>query len=544
MKKPILQKISFQKILLILSILINVVLTIIIFATINEKQIYTYFNSDTLYLPSIYKDLFIDKSGLAGWHLNGAPNFLPDMLLFFIVRSFFNHFIPACFAFSLIQLVIILILLSILYKSIFKSINYLHLSFAIVLMSFFLLATLVNDDFVYTFYLLSISYHLGVFIMLLISFIFLFKYIKSEKIIHIIILFILSIISIINDRLYIVMFSLPIYALILTLFIKTEKKKQFIKILIYNTLSIFIGLFLFRMLRLSGYVHIIDLSWKVFNFNNIIPALKTFIEQHTYYLKEIDFRGIINLMFMVSFCIHLFFLLKNLVLAFNKKDYNQNEFIYLLLFTPTVLIILVTPVINGNYISWALLRYNIYSLYLGIFSYAFLVYKLNIKIKFSINYLSLIVVLLLTIESIYIIKKINENNISEGLTSFMNYYPENVKCIDELSKEEVLKFGVAEYWKAKYITMFSKENIRVYTVLNNLSIWYHVMNQNWYYKNKNGVFGNPEFNFIITNGINNQEIINKLGIPTDTISCNDNWEIFKFKSFQFDNKTRKPSIVN
>lgn len=544
MKKPILQEIPNQKILFLLSILINIVLTIIIFATINEKQIYTYFNSDTLYLPSIYKDLFIDKSGLAGWHLNGAPNFLPDMFLFVIVRSFFNHFIPACFAFSLTQLVIVLVLLSVLYKTIFRSINYVYLSFAIILMSSFLLVTLVNDDFVYTFYLLSISYHLGAFIMFLISIIILFKYLKTKKRIQLIILFIVSIVSIINDRIYLVMFSFPVYWLILTLFIKIEEKERFIKILIYNTVSILIGLFLFRMLRLSGYIHIISLSWKVFSFDNIIPSLKMFTEQHLYYLKEFDFRGIINLLFLISFFIHLYLLIKNIILIINKRDFNEIEFIYLLIFIPAVFFILITPILNGNYVSWALLRYNIYSFYIGIFSYAFLIYKLNSRIRISSNYLTIIIILFLSIESIYIIEKVNKNNIIEGLTNFMTYYPENVKCIDELSEKEDLRYGVAEYWKAKYITMFSKKDVRVYTVLENLSSWYHVMNQNWYYQNKKGEFGNPKFSFILTNGINNEAIKNNLGNPTDTIYCNDTWEIFKYKTFQFNNKTRKPSIVD
>ena len=539
MKKSILQKISHQKIFFIISILINLILTIIIFATINEKQIYIYFNSDTLYLPSIYKDLFIDKSGLAGWYLNGAPNFLPDMLLFFAISSFFNHFIPACFAFSLVQLTIILFLLSVLYKVIFKSINYNHLSLAVLLMTLFSLVTLVNNDFVYTFYLLSISYHLGAFIMFLISFILLFNYLNFGKNKHFYILFALSTLSIINDRLYLIMFSIPLFALIFIAFIQIENKKRFYKVLIMNIISILVGLFLFRMLRLSGYIHIISLSWKVFNFSNIIPALNIFIEQHFHYLKEFDVRGIIDILFILSFAIHLYLLIKNIILVIKNKEFNKSEFIYLLLFIPVLFIILITPIINGNYVSWALLRYNIYSLYLGIFSYAYLIYKLNFKTRLKANYISFIVIALIFVESIFIIKKISNNNISEGLNNFMTYYPESVKCIDQLSNKENIKYGVSEYWKAKYITMFSKEDVRVYTVLDNLTVWYHVVNQNWYYQNKKGKFGNPEFNFIISNGLNDEILLEQLGIPIDTITCN-NLTIFKYPQFQFDKKTRKP----
>jgi len=55
-----------NKVIFTISILLNIIFIIFVFANLNEHQIYTYLNSDTLYLPSIFKDLFIDKSGLYG----------------------------------------------------------------------------------------------------------------------------------------------------------------------------------------------------------------------------------------------------------------------------------------------------------------------------------------------------------------------------------------------------------------------------------------------------------------------------------------------
>jgi len=533
---------THQKIIFFSSFLINMILTIIIFATLSEKQIYTYFNSDTLYLPSIYKDIFIDKTGFAGWHLNGAPNFLPDMLLFFLVRSFFGHFIPACFTFSLVQLTIVLLLFSALYKTIFKSINYIHLSFATVLMSLFLLVTVINNDFVYTFYLLSISYHMGAFIMLLISTIFLFRYLNSGENKELYLLFIIAVVAIINDRLFLVMFSFPVFAFSLILLRKTHLKKTILRLLVYNILSIVIGLFIFRMLKLSGYISIIGLSWKVFNFENIIPALKIFSEQHSFYLSSFDIRGIINILSLVSLTIHIYFLVKKTIAVFRKNALIDVEFLYLLFFTASVFLILITPIINGSYVSWALLRYNIYSLYLAIFSYCFLLYKLTRLKKISINYLSYSVVIFLITVIVIIVVNFKNKKIKNGLDQFMTYYPENVKCIDELSKKKNIKYGAAEYWKAKYITMFSKQNVRVYTILENSSAWFHVTNENWYYSAGKGKFGNPEFNFIITNGLNKKMLYNQLKQPKDTINCNS-WEIFTYSEFQFNKKTRKPTII-
>jgi len=206
-----------------------------------------------------------------------------------------------------------------------------------------------------------------------------------------------------------------------------------------------------------------------------------------------------------------------------------------------MLLILITPIINGSYVSWALLRYNIYSLYLAVFSYGYLFYKLTMRKKMTTTYLTYIIIILLLAETALIITKFRNNNITDGLKKFMTYYPENVKCVDEHAKKENLRYGVAEYWRAKYTTMFSKENVRVYTILENTSAWYHVTNENWYYSKGKGTFGNPKFNFIITNGLNKENLFEQLKYPTDTIQCNS-WEVFIYSSFEFDKKTRKPTI--
>jgi len=540
MRKYYLNKNNIQKLIFVITLIFNVLLIIILFAGLSSKNINNYLSSDMLYLPSIYKDLIIDKSGLAGWNLNAAPNFLPDMMIFFIIRSFFSHFIPACFTFSILQVVTVLILLSTLYKIVFKELNYIHLSFASLLMSMFLMAYLVNHDFVYSFYMLSISYHIGAFIMALLSMILMFKFLKTEKNLHLAILFTISLLSVINDKLYVIMFSIPVFSLLLMLIIEKEKRNVLIKILAANIISLVLGLFLYRMLKLSGYVHIIGLSWKTFNFVNIIPSLKIFLEQHLSYISKFDFRGIINLLFLFSFITHIIFLIKNLSKALKGKEFNKNELTYLLVFTTFLFITLTAPILNGSYVSMAILRYNIYSLYAGVFSIGFLLYKFRLPL----NYLKIVLVIFLFVESVFIISKIKNQDIINGLSNFMNYYPEEVQYIDQLAKENNLKYGVAEYWNAKHTTMLSRQNVRIYTVLSDVAAWYHVTNQNWFYKGGKGDYGNPEFNFIITQRLNKENILRQLGNPIDTLYCANGLEIFVFPEFEFEKKTRKPTIKN
>ncbi len=98
-------------IILPVAFMINILLCIILFATIREDQIPVYFNSDTLYVPSIYHDLFIDGNSFAGWHLNGAPNIFPDMIMYFIIQIFFNSFIPAMLTYSFLEFILLMLLL-------------------------------------------------------------------------------------------------------------------------------------------------------------------------------------------------------------------------------------------------------------------------------------------------------------------------------------------------------------------------------------------------------------------------------------------------
>ncbi len=163
------------------SVLVNIGFVVFVFSGLTENQLNTYFNSDTLYLQSIYKDIFLDKSGISGWHLNAAPNFFPDMIFFFIFHKIFGDFILASLVYSIAQYLIILLLIYHLFRFVFRVISLNYLSAANFLMLLFFMVTIKNGDFVFTFYLLSISYHLGAFINTLICLLFTFKYLNLEK---------------------------------------------------------------------------------------------------------------------------------------------------------------------------------------------------------------------------------------------------------------------------------------------------------------------------------------------------------------------------
>jgi hypothetical protein len=63
-----------------------------------------------------------------------------------------------------------------------------------------------------------------------------------------------------------------------------------------------------------------------------------------------------------------------------------------------------------------------------------------------------------------------------------------------------------------------------------------VTNQNWYFPNKKGKYGNPRFNFVLTNDLHPEgEFFEQLQEKSDTLR-NGNIEILKTPEFAYKNR--------
>ena len=136
-------KINFQKhnfsLITIIGFSGSLLLVLAVFSNFNQFAFDVFFNSDTLYLPSIYKDIFQEHNLLKDWQLNPSPNFFPDMLLYFIFMFFTNNFIISSFIFAIIQYAIILYILTKIFKEILPNQSKNWHSLIYLFMSIFLL---------------------------------------------------------------------------------------------------------------------------------------------------------------------------------------------------------------------------------------------------------------------------------------------------------------------------------------------------------------------------------------------------------------------
>jgi len=105
---------------LIIGIFISLILVLVWFSSLDENQFLVMFSSDALYLPLIYQDIFENGNSIQGWTFNGAPNFVPDMLVFFILMKITSNFLTATFLFSIIQYFSIITLFYFIYNKTLK----------------------------------------------------------------------------------------------------------------------------------------------------------------------------------------------------------------------------------------------------------------------------------------------------------------------------------------------------------------------------------------------------------------------------------------
>ena len=92
--------------------------------------------------------------------------------------------------------------------------------------------------------------------------------------------------------------------------------------------------------------------------------------------------------------------------------------------------------------------------------------------------------------------------------------------------------------------MFSKENVRLYSIYENVRAYYQVMNQNWYYSDGKGKHGNPQFRFVLTTPttIDADALKEQLGDPLLVYDCPGRIELKLFPEFAFDPISRRPYI--
>ena len=508
------------------SLLLVVFLILSVFCTLDEYSYTWFFSSDTLYLPSIYKDLFIDGGSIAGWHLNPSPNFFPDMPVYFILMFITGSFLWSTVFFAVIQYVAIIILYRAILIQILdnEKVNILT-AMSNLLLAMFLVVTIINHDMYLSFFLLINSFHTSVFTLSLLCYLLFILYLKNSVRIYLVLLFIISFLGVLSDQLMLISITFPILGLSF-FFKKSPYDKK--KLLLAGGLTA-----LSSILGIIGFVLIRNLDAISFGSNHKMFVFADIFESTQLYIKHISssiFR--FNLNSFILFIAILSLIIGAVISAnsvIQKKKFNDLSF-YFLFSALFSLMVIVVPLVNGNYTGIDCLRYNIYPYYLGILNLPLLI----IRSKLWFNRLCILGISVLA--GYYIILIISGFSITR-LKAYSEFYPDKVKNIDAIARKEGLLKGVGSYWDAKVITMFSKQNVRVYAVYSNLIKFYHVANENWFNADT------AIFNFIVDRDVDHASI--KEVFHLDTIRyINSSMGIIKVPEFAYEDGEWAPVLLD
>ncbi len=295
---------KIKPILPVVSALVCLTILLCYFGMFNEIDFSIYFSSDCLYLPSIYRDLFVEGHSIDGWNFNPAPNFFPDMGFYFLLMAITNDFITASFLFSIIQFFVIIWLF---YKlsQFFKCGDKVYtLSFLLLLFPLFLYVYF-HHGLYFSFIVLTNAYHNGAFVMALIALLFSFLFIKQNRHAYLFAVFLTGILAIISDKLFVIYFIVP-FSLALIASLIANRNLRFLKLLGVNIAIVLIGfLFLYFIKKNSSFY--IEQTFFRLTFKDIAFSWNIFSEQLSNYLKAFSMMQIILILSLISYFVTIYY---------------------------------------------------------------------------------------------------------------------------------------------------------------------------------------------------------------------------------------------
>jgi len=466
-----------------------------------------FFDSDLLYLPSLYRDLFIDGYSLAGWSLTPAPYYFPDMVLYFLLRFITGDFLNATLVYAIIQPIILIYAFRFLLKQFLGGLSI--IDEAIILLAFITLFSAIGTwDFLK--YVLLPSMHTGSLIMSIVSLALFIRFIVKPSLPGIIVIFALCMATAVSDMIFLVYFVLPVVLTFIPIRYLSNHLPSLdnaAKALFASITGSVTGLAVYYATTPNrGIAH----KYMITDTKSAFESLYIFLNDIISGLNPANFFYLILILLWISISLYLVYSIIK-----NKKSMEENQRLIFLFFTVFLLaqslITLSAVLITGNYSSPVGFRYLLPLTVMPLLGmYAYLSYylsKWNPQLYFKKVLLSIVLITSCIVFTINLAGHTKQK-------SFTDYYPELVEYLDNNSGKYGLSYGLSDYWHAKLITMFSRKNLRVNQVQYDLQEVYWINNREWYEYTDDGRY---KFNFIITDRLPKDKLLEKFGSPGEVL---------------------------
>jgi len=496
-----------------------------VYVSISTEKIspWHFYNSDALYLPLFYKDLFSNYSVLS-WKHPPAPYFFPDMPLYIIINFLVRDFHLAVMLYGVTQSLLFILSLIYLGNTIFGARRAIHALILLAGILFFMfLATGDCPAFVP---ILQNGYHFGATLILVLSLAVIAKILgcgadNKKAALYSVILFALSTLTLLSDAIYLVQFLIPalMSILLLSLFSIISAKQMFF---IYAALTSSIPisthlaqmLLLFRDVRRHHHTTVEEILEKISRASKEILLWSEEVWSSHEFLAF--FWGAWIAFVLVSASL--------LVLSVRRATIRRKREIKDLKFIAVVVLFafsIITAIMfaftrQGEWIVWG--GFVLVSVLLLVYSakgpvipvqkganetkfmllVSFFIFSIvmNIVATLSIGgtepryFISTIIIplffgwpflfggckrVLKVIDKTYVLYVLaagalflllfpgifsDFRNLS-SLSQLSDYYPEFVKCLDNNTRARNIRNGVAQYWRSKAVSALSKNNLHV-----------------------------------------------------------------------------------
>ncbi len=489
------------------------------------------FITDALYLPSIYHDIAQGAgwSGLNEWLFNPAPNFFPDMGLFLALNGLFGDLRVATYAFAIVQLVLILVL----FRAIVRTSGVAHsdtgIALGIVMMSLLAMMGHWAGDFNLTFQLLINSYHTGAFVNTLLCTLLLTLWFKRKQVAHLALICLIIVLAAASDKLFWVMFVIPAVAVCLVLALHGLDRRR---ALLSAALIILCTWAAARGLRILDQKLPMNIAapYAYLEFDHITRSWTKLVEVYRWFLQGPPLM-LWNTLLPLAMTLWATFLgVRTLfLLPKNRPDTDAVPSVLVKLLCATFFpAVLFAPVLNGSFDGGDSIRYN------------FAVYMLApLVLGVVIGNMRPRVARLLTITGM----------VAYGLPLLwlcathdvgrvLHYKPQRVIALDAIATEQGLRNGVANYWDAKVITLFSDKGLNVLPVSPDLAMHLQVNRESMFLRSATE---DPlVFDFVIAHDqLTPGSVASVLASPVSIVQAGP-VSVIRTRPWTFDPATRQP----
>lgn len=436
------------------------------------------------------------------------------MLVYSILMLLTSNFVVSTFVFAIVQYILIVVLFTKLLKLVFPGIS---VYYNLLIFSFFSLFTLefffFSKDIFFIFFLLINSYHTGAVVITLLCLYLTMKYVRDGGGWRLLLIFLLGVLIVVSDKLFVVLFVAPVCLTCAVLFKKVGLKRS-LSLLIINVAFLVAGTVVFEQVHRDTY-NMLGNTSGIAAPDLMKQQFAAFFGHMNGYFMEYGVRSLSIFLFLLSIVAMFYVFLRSI-----KRAQNLLIPFYALFSIIFSVVVTCAPMLIGQYGGVDCLRYNIYPVYLMVLNLSvFLVYAKKSAVFAKVARPALLGLnLFLLVIGLYELKP-------AGLKGYFNYYPETAKLVDELAERENLKYGVANYWDAKKITMFSKKGVKVYAVFDDISFYLHVANNRWFLDNK--------FNFVVLNRFNDTTLYKTVLKDIEYLSYTPGLKLVRTRPFHY-----------